>query len=149
MNKMSLKIVSGTEEVSMKGNRRIAFLAGIGLILATASIVAHHSVSAEFDTNKKITFTGAVKRVDWGSPHIYIQVEAKTPEGKTVVYKVEGGAPNPLYRAGVRPDKLKIGTVVTCTNCSRSKNPDSMNVNGRLTTADGKPFLAAVPDEYN
>ena len=133
----------------MKGNRRIAFLAGIGLFLATVTIVAHHTVSAEFDTSKRINFTGTVKRVDWGSPHIYIQVESKTAEGKTVVYKVEGGAPNPLYRAGVRPDKLKIGTVVTCTNCSRSKNPESMNVNGRLTTEDGKPFLAAVPNENN
>jgi len=54
-----------------------------------------------------------------------------------------------MHRAGVRPDKLKIGTVVTCTNCSRSKNPESMNVNGRLTTEDGKPFLAAVPNENN
>ena len=130
----------------MNRNRMIAFLTGIGLLLLSATIVAHHSVSAEFDTSKQITFTGAVKQVDWGSPHIYIHVETKGADGKTVVYKVEGGAPNPLYRSGIRPASLKVGTVVTCTNCSRSKNPSSQNVNGRLTMENGKPFLSAPAD---
>ena len=128
----------------MNRNRLIAIVLAVGLLLVSATIVAHHSVSAEFDATNRITFTGTVKRVDWGSPHIYIHVETKGSDGKLVVYKVEGGAPNPLYRSGVRPDSLKIGTIVTCTNCSRSKNPDSPNVNGRLTLQDGRPFLAAT-----
>ena len=40
-------------------------------------LVAHHSVSAEFDTNKKVTFTGTVKKIDWMNPHIYTHVEVK------------------------------------------------------------------------
>ncbi len=131
----------------MNGNRLSPLLAGLGLLLVSATMVAHHSVSAEFDTTKKITFTGTVKKLDWGNPHIYIHVETKGSDGKTVVYKVEGGPPNSLFRSGVRPNELKLGTVVTCTNCSRSKNPESANVNGRLTLQDGKPFLAAPPDE--
>jgi len=132
----------------MNRYRMIAFVLGVGLILAAATMVAHHSVAAEFDTSKKITFTGTVKQVDWGSPHIYIHVETKNPDGKAMVYKVEGGAPNPLYRSGVRKEALKLGTIVTCTNCSPSKSPTSPNVNGRLTTQDGRSFLAA-PAENN
>jgi len=113
-------------------------------LLVSVTMVAHHTVSAEFDTSHQITFTG--KKLDRGNPHIYIHVETNGPDGKLVVYKVEGGAPNPLYRSGVRPNELKLGTVVTCTNCSRSKNPESPNVNGRLTTQDGRPFLAATAD---
>jgi len=127
----------------MRKNRVIAFLAGTGLLLASLTAMAHHSVSAEFDTNKKVTFTGVVKKVDWMNPHIYTHVEVKGADGKVIVYKVEGGAPNALFRQGVRPEQLPAGTVVTCTNCSRSKSETSMNVNGRLTLADGKAALGA------
>src|SRR4026207_2324376 len=107
----------------MKTNRLIALLLGSGLVLASMTAAAHHSVSAEFDTSKKVTFTGSVKKVDWMNPHIYTHVEVKESDGKVLVYKVEGGAPNALYRQGIRPDTLKPGTIVTCTNCSRAKSP--------------------------
>ncbi len=127
----------------MKKNRAIAFLVGAGLLVGSLTAVAHHSVSAEFDTTKRVTFTGTVKKIDWMNPHIYTHVEVKEADGKSIIYKVEGGAPNALFRQGVRPEQLPAGTVVTCTNCSRSKSATSMNVNGRLTLADGKAALGA------
>ncbi|HZI50964.1 MAG TPA: DUF6152 family protein [Terriglobia bacterium] len=126
----------------MKRNRIVAVALGAGLLLTSISFVAHHSISAEFDTNKRVTFTGTVKKIDWMNPHIYTHVEVKEADGKIIVYKVEGGAPNALYRQGVRAESLPPGTIVTCTNCSRSKSPESMNVNGRLTREDGSAALA-------
>jgi len=127
----------------MKKNHVIAFLVGAGMLVASLTAVAHHSVSAEFDTNKKITFTGVVKKVDWMNPHIYTHVEVKQADGKVIVYRVEGGPPNSLFRQGIRPEQLPAGTIVTCTACSRSKSETSMNVNGRMTLQDGKPALGA------
>jgi len=127
----------------MKTNRVIALVLGTGLLLASLTVAAHHSVSAEFDTTKKVTFTGTVKKIDWMNPHIYTHVEVKESDGKVLVYKVEGGAPNALFRQGIRPEQLPVGTVVTCNNCSRSKSATSMNVNGRLTLQDGKAALGA------
>ena len=109
----------------MRRNRLVALVTGAGLLLASMTLVAHHSVSAEFDTNKKVTFTGTVKKIDWMNPHIYTHVEVKQPDGKVIVYKVEGGAPNGLFRNGIRPEQLPPGTIVTCTNCSLSKSPNS------------------------
>src|SRR5262245_45476917 len=126
----------------MKRNSMVALLVGVGLLIASITAMAHHSVSAEFDTNKKVTFTGTVKKIDWMNPHIYTHVEVKEGD-KVLVYKVEGGAPNALYRNGVRPEQLPLGTTVTCTNCSRSKSANSMNVNGRLTLQDGRAALGA------
>ena len=126
----------------MRTNRVIALAVGLGLTLASLTVVAHHSVSAEFDTAKKVTFTGTVKKIDWMNPHIYTHVEVKEADGKVLVYKVEGGAPNALFRRGIRAESLPPGTIVTCTNCSRSKSPASMNVNGNLTLQDGRPALA-------
>ena len=133
----------------MRTNRVIALLLGTGLLLASLTVVAHHSVSAEFDTAKKVTFTGTVKKIDWMNPHIYTHVEVKEADGKVLVYKVEGGAPNALYRQGIRPEQLPVGTVVTCTNCSRSKSANSMNVNGRLTLQDGRAALGAPGGPQN
>jgi len=126
----------------MKKSFIVAFV-GIVALLSASVLMAHHSVSAEFDTNKKVTFTGTVKKIDWMNPHIYTHVEVKEADGKVLVYRVEGGAPNALFRQGIRPDQLPVGTVVTCANCSRSKSPTSMNVNGRLTLQDGKAALGA------
>lgn len=133
----------------MKTNRVIALVVGLGLMLASLTVVAHHSVSAEFDTSKRVTFTGTVKKIDWMNPHIYTHVEVKEPDGKVIVYKVEGGAPNSLFRQGIRAESLAPGTIVTCTNCSRSKSPNSMNVNGRLTRQDGSPALAPTATADN
>jgi uncharacterized protein DUF6152 len=127
----------------MKMNRVLALLVGVGLLLASVTFVAHHSVSAEFDTSKRITFTGTVKKIDWMNPHIYTHVEVKEADGKVIVYKVEGGAPNALFRQGIRAESLPPGTIVTCTNCSRSKSANSTNVNGRLTLQDGRAALGA------
>jgi uncharacterized protein DUF6152 len=110
---------------------------GFGLFAAAAPALAHHAVSAEFDRNKPVTFTGTVKKVDWMNPHIYTHIEAKDPSGKTIVYEVEGGAPNSLFRSGWRPDTLKIGETVSVTG-SRAKNENSFRVgNATITKTDG------------
>ena len=112
-----------------------SFLAA--LVVAAAPVVAHHSVSAEFDLNKPVKFTGTVKKVDWTNPHIYTHVEV-TEGGKTIVYKVEGGPPNSLFRQGWRKDTLKIGETVSVAGV-RAKNIESMNVGqASITTADGR-----------
>ena len=101
---------------------------GIGLLASATPVVAHHSVSAEFDTTKTISFTGKVKEVNWGNPHIYTLVETTDPDTKKpVVFRVEGGAPNALFRAGWRKDTVKIGETVKVTG-NRAKNPESTNI---------------------
>jgi hypothetical protein len=121
----------------MTRNLTGAFVLGFGLLSAAAPALAHHAVSAEFDRNKPITFTGTVEKVEWMNPHIYTHIQAKDASGKPVVYEVEGGAPNALFRQGWRPDTLKVGDVVTVTG-SRAKSEASMRVgSATITKADG------------
>jgi hypothetical protein len=111
---------------------------GASFIIAGAiSMQAHHSISAEFDTSKRITFSGTVKQVDWGNPHIYTHVEVKEGD-KVIVYKVEGAAPNDLFRQGKRKDDVKVGEKVNVTGI-RAKNPESTNVGqANMTNAAGQ-----------
>jgi uncharacterized protein DUF6152 len=120
----------------MTGKLTGVFILGFGLLSASVPALAHHAVSAEFDKNKPITFSGTVKKVDWMNPHIYTHIETKDASGKTIVYQVEGGAPNALFRNGWRPDSLKIGEAVSVTG-SRAKSEDSFRVSGTITKADG------------
>ncbi len=122
----------------------VLFVAVVAMIVGAATARAHHSVAAEFDTSKPIEFKGTIKKVDWTNPHIYTSVETKTPDGKTVVYRVEGGPPNSLFRQGWRKDSLKVGEEVTVKGI-RAKRDDSLNVGqATITTADGRRMFAGT-----
>jgi hypothetical protein len=103
---------------------------------------AHHSTAAEFDPSKPVTFTGTVQKVMWMNPHIYTHIEVKQEGGPPVVYHVEGGAPNALFRQGWRKDSLKVGDTVT-VKAWRAKNPDSPNVGqATITAPDGHKIFS-------
>ena len=117
--------------------------AAVGIALAGALCCAapaytHHSTAAEFDPGKPLTFTGTVQKVMWTNPHIYTHVEVKRQGAPSIVYHVEGGSPNSLFRQGWRKQSLKVGEVVTVTG-QAAKNPDSSNIGqATIVTADGR-----------
>jgi len=118
----------------------ITLLAAVALAVS-CNAFAHHSTAAEFDNSKPITFTGVVKKVQWMNPHIYTLVETKGADGKPVVYRIEGGPPNALFRLGWRMDSLHIGDTVTVSGL-RAKNDASLNIGqAKITTADGKKIF--------
>jgi len=126
----------------MSSKTLIALTAAAVCIAFSCAVSAHHSTAAEFDTQKPITFAGTVKKVDWMNPHIYIHVQTTGADGSTVVYRVEGGPPNALYRQGWRMDTLKVGEHVTVSGLL-AKNETSMHVGqATITTADGKRVFA-------
>ena len=111
----------------------------VGLLMAAIPVLAHHAISAEFDVTKPIKFEGKVKSVDWMNPHIYVNIEA-VESGKTIVYSVEGGPPNSLFRQGWRPDSLKVGDKVSVSGV-RAKKADSHRVGqAQIVMPDGRIF---------
>jgi hypothetical protein len=123
----------------MKRNLVLVFGLCAGLLAAGVPSLAHHAISAEFDVTKPIKFAGTVKSVDWMNPHIYVNIEA-TVDGKTILYSVEGGPPNSLFRQGWRPDTLKAGDKVQVSGV-RAKKADSHRVGqAQIVMPDGRVF---------
>jgi hypothetical protein len=122
--------------------RRFLMLLSLGAMASVCAVQAHHSTAAEFDQSKPVTFTGTVQKVMWMNPHIYTHIEVKQQGAPPMVYHVEGGPPNSLFRQGWRKDSLKVGEEVTVKGI-RAKREDSFNVGqATITTADGKRIFA-------
>ncbi len=102
------------------------------LYLLSLSLQAHHSLTAEFDLDRKVTLKGAVARVEWMNPHAWIHVHTESG-----LWAVEVGAPNELIRRGWSRSDLKQGTEVTIEAILAKKLPRTANARS-IVLPDGK-----------
>ena len=95
-------------------NKLMVLAVGAGLVASALPILAHHSFAAEYDTAKPVVLTGKFVRMDWINPHsaVYFDVTDEAT-GKTVTWRAETPPPNAMLRAGLRPNMLHPGDVIT------------------------------------
>ena len=118
----------------------LALAAGAAFVLATGPASAHHSFSAEFDSNQPVQLRGTVVRVEWINPHTWIHIDVKDADGKTVRWMIEGGTPNTLLRRGLTRNSLPEGTEIVVDGY-KAKN-GTMRANGRdITFPDGRKLF--------
>ena len=125
-----------------------AAIAALALVALAIPAFAHHSFSAEFDGNKRVSLTGVITSVKWQNPHVYFYIDVTDPNTKKVTnYGVELGSPNGVLGNGLSRDILKVGMVVSL-NGSMAKD-GSNKLNGSNITVNGKAYNAASSENQN
>lgn len=80
------------------------------LIAAVLPVAAHHSFSAEFDRDKRVTLEGKVVEMEWVNPHSWLVIDVAKPDGTMDRWRIEGGSPSVLLRLGWNRNSLPAGT---------------------------------------
>ena len=120
--------------------KSLTIVAGVAVAMAQPAS-AHHSFAAEFDANKPVTLTGAVTKLEWMNPHIWVYLDVKDEKGAVQQWQCEGGAPNTLTRNGWSQNSLKIGDQVTIDGALAKDG--SKTCNARLVKLpDGRSVFA-------
>ena len=101
---------------------RFSILSGLAVVCLLAAaplavpVAAHHSFSAEYDSNKPLNITGAVTKIEWNNPHVYFYIDVRDEKtGKVTNWALEMGAPAVIQRSGWTRNTMKIGDLVTVT----------------------------------
>ena len=127
----------------MKSHALTAGFAAIALAAIAVPATAHHSFSAEFHQDKRVSVTGVITNVRWQNPYVYFYVDVTDTATKKVTnYAVEMGSPNGVLGGGLSRNSLKVGTVVSIPDAALAKD-GSAKINARSVLVDGKAFNAA------
>jgi hypothetical protein len=129
---------------------KILCTAVAALLLTATRASAHHAFAAEYDENKRVTFTGIVTKFEWTNPHAWLYVEGKDENGKTTSWGFEMGSPNGLAHRGWSRTALKAGDPVTVdgfcakdgrkvANAATVTMPDGRKLFGGFHTTPGAP----------
>jgi hypothetical protein len=111
-----------------------------GLLLA-ATLWAHHSISAEFDTSKTFTVTGTLTKIEWVNPHAYVYLDAKDDKGVVRNYSFETGPPGNLRRAGVLRTMFNVGETVTVDAFAAKDGSQHLGLVKAYHFADGRTII--------
>ena len=109
--------------------------------LMAASVAAHHSFSAEYDSNKPIKLTGTLIEMRWSNPHAWIYINVTGKDGKAVKWAWETGGANALYRRGWRKEDLVTGTELVIDGYQARNGSTTANATS-ITFKDGRRLFA-------
>jgi len=117
------------------------FLASGAFVATSGAVMAHHSF-AMFDQEHPIELVGTVHEFKYTSPHCYIFLEVKGPDGNTVTWNLEGGAPSLLTRDGWSSRSIKPGDELRLMiDPLRSGSPGGAWNATKIKFKDGRPIV--------
>jgi len=111
------------------------------MALLALPALAHHSITAEFDTSKSFSVQGNIAKIEWVNPHSYIYVDAKDDKGAVVNYSFEAGPPGNLRRAGILRTMLNVGDNVTIDAYAAKDGSKHLGLVKAIHFADGHTIV--------
>lgn len=129
----------------MNVSKRLA-IAAVGVVAVAGQALAHHSFSAVFDADQKVTLKGTVTKFDFINPHGRLYFDVKDEQsGKVVNWSAEVANPNALLRLGWSKTTVKAGDVLTVTG-TKARDGSHFMLGQSFTLPDGRQLLGAAPN---
>jgi hypothetical protein len=121
----------------------------VGVMIATGGGAwAHHSF-AVFDIQHPLELQGTVQEFKFTSPHAFIVLEVKAPDGTPMIWNLEGASPSILIRNGWSSQSLKSGDEITLSiDPLRSGAPGGAWSSQRVNFRSGRPVVCCVSDGF-
>jgi hypothetical protein len=115
------------------------------LFCAAAATQAHHSFAAQYDNNKSINVTGALTKLEWTNPHVYIYIDVTDPATKKVTnWAFEMGPPHMLQKSGWKRNALKTGELLAIEGWLARDGSNSANARRVTRKSTGEVMGAAT-----
>ena len=116
--------------------------AGGAAVVATvealaATLDAHHSISAIYDSRRQVTVTGSVREFQFVNPHPWIGLDVAGDAGRVQTWRLELDNRFELVDVGMRSDTLKPGDTVVATGSAGRDGARSLYVRQLDRPADG------------
>jgi hypothetical protein len=112
--------------------------------LLPLTALAHHSLIGEFDTTQEFEVRGAITKLEWTNPHIWIYLDVTAENGNVEQWECEMGSPNQLFRQGWRKEDLPLGTVIRA-QANPAREGEHICSTRRITLDDGTPVFSRSP----
>jgi hypothetical protein len=96
--------------------------AALFLSLAMLPALAHHGIS-NWDLNSDLTVSGTLTKIEFISPHAWLHLAVKGPDGRIQAWQCEMRSAHSLRRSGWTVDMFKPGTTITVTGSPERTKP--------------------------
>jgi len=98
----------------------------------------HHSVAGQFDTSKPRTLKGAVSKIQWINPHVYLYIDVKEANGTVTTWALETLPTAMLRKAGISKESMGTpGEIVTVDILPARDGTAHLGYMSKITFADG------------
>jgi hypothetical protein len=121
-------------------HRKTVLTICVGLLTGIAAW-GHHSLTAEYDTNKPITLNGKFTQLDWRNPHAWIYLDVKNASGAVESWRCELGSPNAMTRVGFSRDAIKPGDEIILDGLLAKKGANICSTRV-VKSKDGRTLLS-------
>jgi hypothetical protein len=116
--------------------------AGLAALVAVPA-AAHHAVAAQYDMQKPIEITGALKKMEFINPHSMLHLDVANPDGTTTTWIFQTTNAGTLRQRGLArsgPGALETGAKYTI-KAYPARNGNPMGFLRTLVFPDGREMV--------